>query len=54
VSITRPLKTMTDPLKEIKIIITDPKRFQAKFLLVLKGTIAQLFTKKKIPTSQSL
>ena len=27
---TRPLWTVTDPLKEIKMVNTDPKRFQVK------------------------
>ena len=50
VSITSPLKTITDPLKEIKIVKTDPKKVPSQifFLLVPLGTIAKLFTKKKI------
>ena len=46
VSITCPLKTITDPLKEIKMVKTDPKKVpgQIFFLLVPLGTIAQLFT----------
>ena len=50
-SITSPLKTITDPLKEIKMVKTDPKKVPSQifFLLVPLGTIAQLFTKKKIP-----
>ena len=54
--ITSPLKTITDPLKEIKMVKTDPKKVSSQifFLHVPLGTIAQLFTTKKIPTSQSL
>jgi hypothetical protein len=49
VSITSPLKTINEPLKEIKMVKTDPKKVQSQifFLLVPLGTIAQLFTKKK-------
>jgi len=48
VSITSPLKTITDPLKEIKMVKTDPKKdpSQIFFLLVPLGSIAQIFTKK--------
>jgi len=51
-----PLKTIPDQLKEIEMVKTDPKRVPSQnfFLLVHQGTIAQLFTKEKIPTSQSL
>ena len=51
VSITSPLKTITDPLKEIKMVKTDLKKVPSQifFLLVPLGTIAQLFTKKKFP-----
>ena len=50
VSITSPLKTITDPLKEIEMVKTDPKKVPSQifFLIVPLGTIAQLFTKKKI------
>ena len=50
VSITSPLKTITDPLKEIKMVKTDPKKVpsQLSLLLVPQGTIAQLFTKKNL------
>ena len=53
VLITSPPKTITDPLKELKMVKTDPKS-QISFLLVPPGTIAQLLMKKKLPTSQSL
>ena len=48
---TSPLKTITDPLKEIKMVKTDPKKVPSQifFLIVPLGTIAQLFTKKKFP-----
>ena len=48
VSITSPLKTITDPLKEIKMVKTDPKKVPSQifFLLVPLGTFAQLFMKK--------
>ena len=52
VSITSPMKTITDPLKEIKMVKRDPKKVPSQifFLLVPLGTIAQLFTtKKKFP-----
>ena len=51
VSITSPLKTITDPLKEIKMVKTYPIKVPSQifFLLVLLGTIAQLFMKKKFP-----
>ena len=54
--ITSPLKTITDPLKEIKWSKQTQKKVPSQifFLLVPLGTIAQLFTKKKFPTSQSL
>ena len=50
-SITSLLKTITDPLKEIKMVKTDPKKVpsQILFSLVPLGTIAKLFTKKKFP-----
>ena len=56
VSSTNPLKTITDPLKEIKMVKTDQKKVPSQifFLLVHLGIIAQLFKKKKFPTSQSL
>ena len=42
---------ITDPLKEIKMVKTDPKKVpnQNFFLLIHQGTIAQLFTKRKFP-----
>ena len=50
VSITSLLKTITDPLKAIKMVKTDPKDpSQIFFLLVPLGTIAQLFTKTNFP-----
>ena len=52
VSITSPLMAITDPLKEIKMVKKVPS--QIFFLLVPLGTIAQLFTKTKFHTSQSL
>ena len=56
VSINSPLKTITDLLKEIKMGKTDLKKVPSQifFLLVPLGTIAQLFMKKKFPTSQSV
>ena len=56
VSITSQLKTITDPLKEIKMAKTDLKKVPSQifFLLVPLGTIAPLFTKKGFPTSQFL
>ena len=54
VSINSPLKTSTDPLKEIKMVKTDTKKVQSQIFARSSGTIAQLFTQKKIPTSQSL
>ena len=57
VSITIPLKTITDPLREIKWSKQTQKRLQGKFSFCSfldLGTISQLFTKKKFPTSQSL
>jgi len=55
VSNISPLKTIIETLKEIKMVKTDPKKVprQIFFLLVPLGTIAQLFTKKKFPTSKS-
>ena len=53
VSITSLLKTITDPLKEIKWS-KQTGQSQIFFLLVPLGTIAQLFMKKKYPASQSL
>ena len=46
-----PLKTVTDPLKEIKMVKTDLKKVptQIFFLLIPLGTIAQLFTKTIFP-----
>ena len=48
-SITSPLKTVTDPLKEIRMVETGPKMVPSQifFLLVPLVTIAQLFMKKK-------
>ena len=48
-SITSPLKTNNDPLKEIKMVKTDPKKVPSQifFLLVPLGT--KLFTKKDFP-----
>ena len=45
------LKTITDPLKEIKMVNTDPNKVPSQifFLLVPLGTIAQIFTKKNFP-----
>ena len=41
VSITSPLKAITDPLKEIKMVKTEPKKVpsQISFLLVPLGTM---------------
>ena len=46
---TIPLKTITDPLEEIKMVKTDPKKVPSQIFCLLfpLGTIAQLFTKKK-------
>ena len=51
VSITSPLKTITDPLKEIKMVKKDPKKVSSQifFMLVYLGKIAQIFTKKYVP-----
>ena len=40
--------TITDPLKEISMVKTDPKKVQKQIfiLLVPLGTVAQLLTKK--------
>ena len=56
VSKTSLLKTITDPLKEIKMVKTDLKKVPSQIIILLVPlvTIAQLFTKKKLPTSQSL
>ena len=50
-SIISPLKTITDPLKDTKMVKTDPKKVPSKifFLLVPLGAIAQLLTKKNFP-----
>ena len=51
VSITSLLKTITDPLKEIKMVKTDPKQVpnQIFFLLFHLGIIAKLFMKFFFP-----
>ena len=55
-SITSSLKTITGPLKEIKMAKTDPKKVPSQifFLIVPLGTIAQLFTKKNFPLHNPL
>ena len=57
VSITSPLKTITDPLKGIKMVKTVPKKVPSKIFFMLSSlvaSLAQLFTKKIFPTSQSV
>ena len=56
VAITNPLKTITGPRKKMKMLKIDLKKVPSPkfFLHDYVGTMAQLFTKKKNLTSQSL